>query len=123
LRHESIILDWLHPPLQVFKIIREVCGELFLGEYVVDRACAHFSKFRDQRDKVQSLQLVIAGCILTAVEEEEAKRPALLPPSFPCTRCKEVLRTDRCGCVCTGGGGRVLTRKLTSIKGNFARER
>ncbi len=37
---------------QAFQLIREVCGDLFLGEYVVETASAKFAALRDARDKV-----------------------------------------------------------------------
>lgn len=37
---------------KAFTLIREVVGDLFLGEYAVENACAKFAAVRDVKDKV-----------------------------------------------------------------------
>jgi hypothetical protein len=39
---------------QAFQLIREVCADLFLGEYAQEAACAKFAKYRDAKDKVMA---------------------------------------------------------------------
>lgn len=40
-----------------------MCADLFLGEYVVDAACAKFAKYRDMKDKV-SVCVSVMSCDL-----------------------------------------------------------
>lgn len=76
-----------------------MCDRLSLGETVKDRAATLFASYRDDKEKVQQLERVLAACVALAVEDtahlkDRTKAAAVADDeeeerNFPCERCKE----------------------------------